>query len=73
MSAATMDRYLAPARTRNTLRGFSATTAGPLLRNSITVRTAGDEVEGVPSFFEGDTVARWRIADRCLKASFPAP
>ncbi len=57
MSAATMDRYLAPARRRNTLRGFAATTAGPLLRNSITVRRAGDEVEGVPGFFECDTVA----------------
>ncbi len=58
MSAATMDRYLAPARRKNTLRGFAATTAGPLLRNSITVRRAGDEAEGVPGFFEGDTVAR---------------
>jgi len=57
MSAATIDRYLAPARRKNTLRGFAATTAGPLLRNSITVRKAGDEVEGVPGFFEGDTVA----------------
>ncbi len=60
MSAATMDRYLAPARRKNTLRGFAATTAGPLLRNSITVRRAGDEVEGVPGFFEGDTVAHYR-------------
>ncbi len=57
MSAATMDRYLAPARRKTTLRGFSATTAGPLLRNSITVRRVGDEVEGIPGFCEGDTVA----------------
>ncbi len=55
MSVATMDRYLAPARRKNTLRRFASTTAGPLLRNSITVRKAGDEVEGVPGFFEGDT------------------
>ncbi len=34
MIAATMDRYLAPARRRNTLRGFATTTAGALLRNS---------------------------------------
>ena len=36
LSAATIDRYLAPARRKNELRGFSTTTAGPLLRNSIT-------------------------------------
>ena len=29
----------------------------PLLRSSITVRRAGDEVEAEPGFFEGDTVA----------------
>jgi len=57
MSAATIDRYLERARRKNTLRGFAATTAGPLLRNSITVRRVGDEVEGIPGFFEGDTVA----------------
>jgi len=57
MSAATIDRYLAPARAKDPLRGVSATTPGPLLRGSITVRKAGDEVEAEPGFFEGDTVA----------------
>lgn len=33
------------------------TKAGTLLRNSITVRKAGDEVEAEPGFFEVDTVA----------------
>jgi hypothetical protein len=57
MSAATIDRYLAPVKARDPLRGTTTTRAGSLLRNSITVRRAGDEVDGVPGFFEGDTVA----------------
>jgi hypothetical protein len=57
MSAATIDRYLAPVKARDPLRGTTTTKPGPLLRNSITVRTAGDEVEDEPGFFEGDTVA----------------
>ncbi|MGC0144892.1 hypothetical protein [Pseudactinotalea sp. Z1732] len=57
MSPATIDRYLAPAKAKDQLRGKSATKAGPLLRNSITIRKAGDEVEAEPGFFEVDTVA----------------
>lgn len=57
MSAATIDRYLAPARATDPLRGVSTTKPSPLLRSSITVRKAGDEVEDAPGFFEGDTVA----------------
>lgn len=57
MSPATIDRYLAPTRAKDPLRGITTTTPGPLLRNSITVRKAGDEIENVPGFFEGDTVA----------------
>lgn len=57
MSAATIDRYLAPARAKDPLRGISTTRPSPLLRTSITVRKAGDEVEDSPGFFEGDTVA----------------
>ena len=57
MSAATIDRYLKPAKAKDQLRGKSTTTAGPLLRNSITIRKAGDEVEAEPGFFEVDTVA----------------
>ncbi len=57
MSPATIDRYLAPAREKDPLRGLSATKPSPLLRSSITIRKAGDEVEESPGFFEGDTVA----------------
>lgn len=57
MSAATIDRYLAPARARDPLRGVSTTRPSPLLRSSITIRKASDEVEDSPGFFEGDTVA----------------
>jgi len=57
MSAATIDRYLAPARASDQLRGTSTTKPSPLLRSSIAVRKAGDEVEAEPGFFEGDTVA----------------
>ena len=51
MSAATIDRYLAPAGAR-AVRGRSTTKAGPLLRSSIKIRRAGDEVEAEPGFFE---------------------
>lgn len=57
MSPATIDRYLAAAKARGALKGVSATKPGTLLRNSITVRKAGDEVEAEPGFFEADTVA----------------
>lgn len=57
MSAATIDRYLAPVKATEQLRGRSTTKASPLLRSSITIRRAGDEVEAEPGFFEGDTVA----------------
>ena len=57
MSAATIDRYLASAGSKDPLRGISATKAGTLLRSSISIRKAGDEVEAEPGFLEGDTVA----------------
>jgi hypothetical protein len=57
MSAATIDRYLKGARAGDTIRGLSTTKPSPLLRSSITIRKAGDEVEAEPGFFEGDTVA----------------
>jgi transposase InsO family protein len=57
MSAATIDRYLAGAKATDQIRGVSTTKASPLLRSSIKVRKAGDEVEAEPGFFEGDTVA----------------
>jgi hypothetical protein len=57
MSAASIDRYLAPAKATDQVRGVATTKPSPLLRSSITIRKAGDEVEAEPGFFEGDTVA----------------
>ena len=57
MSAATIDRYLSEHRKGVELKGISATRAGALLRTSITIRKAGDEVEHEPGFMECDTVA----------------
>ena len=57
MSAATVDRYLKGERDRLRLRGISTTKPGVLLRNSIKIRKAGDEVSSEPGFFEVDTVA----------------
>lgn len=57
MSAATIDRYLAPARTRLSIKGISTTTPATLLRNSITIRKCTDEAPGGPGVIEADTVA----------------
>ncbi|MCL1897232.1 MAG: transposase family protein [Micrococcales bacterium] len=57
MSGATIDRYLKPIKDKDPLRGKTATRPGSMLRNSITVRKATDEVEDEPGFFEMDTVA----------------
>jgi hypothetical protein len=57
MSAASIDRYLAPAKATEQIRGVATTKPSPLLRASIKIRKAGDEVEAEPGFFEGDTVA----------------
>jgi hypothetical protein len=57
MSAASIDRYLAPAKATDQIRGVATTKPSPLLRTSIKIRKAGDEVEAEPGFFEGDTVA----------------
>jgi len=57
MSAATIDRYLKTVKAKDQISGISTTKPSPLLRNSIKVRRAGDEVEAEPGFFEGDTVA----------------
>ena len=56
MSAASIDRYLKGAKATDQIRGVSTTKPSPLLRSSIKVRKAGDEVEAEPGFFEGDTV-----------------
>ena len=57
MSAATVDRYLKGERERLRLKGISTTKPGVLLRNSIKIRKAGDEIPAEPGFFEVDTVA----------------
>jgi hypothetical protein len=57
MSAASIDRYLKPAKATDQIQGVSTTKPSPLLRSSIQIRRAGDEVEAEPGFFEGDTVA----------------
>ena len=67
MSAATIDRYLNTARAKDPIRGKSATKPGSLLRNSISIRKAGDEVEAEPGFFEVDTVAHCGLT---LKGEF---
>lgn len=57
MSASTIDRYLKESRQGLELKGVSTTKPGALLRNSITIRKAGDEIACEPGFFEMDTVA----------------
>ncbi|WP_181023472.1 MULTISPECIES: integrase catalytic domain-containing protein [Mycobacteriaceae] len=57
MSAATVDRYLKPARDRMRIKGISTTKPSPLLRNSITIRTCADEAPDAPGVIEADTVA----------------
>lgn len=56
VSGATIDRMLKPTRDGAQLVGLSGTKAGPLLRNSIQVRKAGDEHEQAPGFVEADLV-----------------
>lgn len=57
MSGATIDRYLKPSKAADAIGGHSTTRPSPLLRSSIKIRKAGDEVEQAPGFLEGDTVA----------------
>jgi hypothetical protein len=57
MSAASIDRYLAPAKAKDQIKGKSTTKPSPLLRSSVKIRKATDEIEAAPGFFEGDTVA----------------
>ena len=57
MSPASIDRYLKGAKATDQIKGVSTTKPSPLLRSSIKIRKAGDEVEAEPGFFEGDTVA----------------
>lgn len=56
MSAATMDRLLAPCRVSMGSRGRCGTRPGTLLRKEIPIRTEHWDVEG-PGWLEADTVA----------------
>jgi len=56
MSAATIDRHLAPERARLGLRGRSHTKPGTLLKSQIPVRTWAQWSENVPGFVEIDLV-----------------
>src|SRR5699024_7574140 len=67
MSAATIDRYLKPAREKDELHGLPPKRPSALRRTAITVRKAGDEVGDERGFFEGDTVAH---CGRTLKGEF---
>src|SRR5665811_106027 len=57
MSPATIDRLLKPAKDARYPAAKSATRPGSMLRSSITVRQAMDEMEAEPGFFEIDLVA----------------
>jgi hypothetical protein len=57
ISAATIDRMLAPERKKLQLKGRSYTRPGTLLKHQIPIRTFFDWDERKPGFFEADTVA----------------
>jgi len=56
MSAATMDRRLAPDRAKLAVRGRSHTKPGSLLKDSIPIRTWAQWDDAVPGFAEIDLV-----------------
>ena len=57
VSAATIDRLLAPARKQYSLKGRSTTKPGTLLKHQIPVRTFADWDDARPGFLEVDLVA----------------
>ncbi len=57
MSAATVDRLLAPERRKLALKGRGGTKPGTLLKHQIPVRTFADWNEQKPGFLEIDLVA----------------
>ncbi|MEN6370654.1 MAG: transposase [Armatimonadota bacterium] len=57
VSAATIDRILAPARKQTTIKGRSTTKPGTLLKHQIPIRTFADWTEDRPGFLEVDLVA----------------
>ena len=57
MSAATIDRRLAPERNKHQLKGRARTRPGTLLKSQIPVRTWADWNDAVPGFVEIDLVS----------------
>lgn len=57
ISPATIDRLLAPTRTRAWDKGRSSTKPGTLLKHQIMIRTFADWNENIPGFLEIDLVA----------------
>jgi hypothetical protein len=57
VSAATIDRILAPARKHTIIKGRSTTKPGTLLKHQIPIRTFADWNEDKPGFLEVDLVA----------------
>jgi hypothetical protein len=57
MSAATIDRILAPDRAKTELKGRSTTKPGTLLKSKIQIRTGTEWNDAVPGFIEIDLVA----------------
>ena len=57
MSAATIDRRLAPERRKHRLKGRAATKPGSLLKSQIPVRTWADWDDAAPGFVEIDLVS----------------
>jgi hypothetical protein len=57
MSAATVDRRLAPERKKYAVKGRSCTKPGTLLKSQIPVRTWADWDDAVPGFVEIDLVS----------------
>lgn len=58
VSAATIDRLLAPERAKYQLKGRSTTRPGSLLKHQIPIRTYSDWDEAKPGFLEADLVAQ---------------
>jgi hypothetical protein len=69
MSSATIDRYLRGAKARDQIKGKSTIKASPLLRSSVKIRKATDDVEASPGFSK---VTPSRTAGRPSKVSSPA-
>jgi hypothetical protein len=50
MSAASIDRYLRPAKAEDHIKGKSTTKPSPLLLSSVKISKATDEIEAAPGF-----------------------